>query len=225
MGTIVKKEDYNKRADLKSKVDQTYRHEMFPVHSGGVVSKDLMQSQDQARVILEEARQEAEQIRLEARQLLQQVEEEKVLTQERAEKQGLEEGKKKVLEYLNQLYVLKDKLSENIEAQLLKLSFAIAEKVVGKVLERDDEGLLQIVKQAVGEIKGAKLTVRLRPEDYQRIKTEEQAWVLKIDADKSIVFKEDPSVKLGGCLVESEIGTLDAQLETQLFAIKKALGL
>ncbi len=225
MGTIVKKEDFNKRADLKSKVEQVYKRDPFPVHSGGVVSKDLIQSQEQARVFLEEARQEADHIRLEARQLLQQVEEEKVIIRENARQQGFEEGKEQVLVYLNQLYTLKDKLGENIEGQLLKLSFAIAEKVVGKVLEKNDEALLHIIKQAVSEIKGAKLTVRLHPEDYQRIKLDEQSLFSKLDEGKSISFREDSSVQSGGCLVESEIGTLDAQLNTQLFAIKKALGL
>jgi type III secretion protein L len=33
----------------------------------------------------------------------------------------------------------------------------------------------------------------------------------------------DPKVASGGCIIESEVGTVDARLETQLRALEKAL--
>jgi len=225
MGKIVKKEDFNKRTDLKSKLDQSFKRDFVPVReSSTVFSKEVLDSHDEARLIIEDARQDADQIREEARHMLEQAQQERESIFSDAERKGFEDGKQKVLEYLNQLYLLKDKLGEDIEPQLLKLSFAIAEKVVGKVLEQNDQALIQIVKQAISEIKGAKLIVRLHPLDYERVKLFEEVLLSKLDNDKSILFKEDEQVKEGGCIVESEIGTLDAQLDTQLNAIKKALG-
>jgi len=47
----------------------------------------------------------------------------------------------------------------------------------------------------------------------------------KVESGKTLVFREDDTVKVGGCVVETDIGTIDAQLDTQLNAIKKALAL
>jgi flagellar biosynthesis/type III secretory pathway protein FliH len=38
-------------------------------------------------------------------------------------------------------------------------------------------------------------------------------------------IKEDEQIPPGGCVVETEMGAVDARLETQMTAIKKALGL
>jgi flagellar biosynthesis/type III secretory pathway protein FliH len=39
------------------------------------------------------------------------------------------------------------------------------------------------------------------------------------------MFREDESIIPGGCIVETEVGTIDAQIDTQLKAIKKALNI
>ena len=46
-----------------------------------------------------------------------------------------------------------------------------------------------------------------------------------LDHSSSIQIRSDEKVKPKGCIVESEVGTIDAQLENQLKAIRKALGL
>ncbi len=63
------------------------------------------------------------------------------------------------------------------------------------------------------------------PKDYENIKKNQAELLQKVEAGKTLLLREDEGVKPGGCLVETEIGTIDAQLDTQLSAIKKALGL
>jgi flagellar biosynthesis/type III secretory pathway protein FliH len=77
------------------------------------------------------------------------------------------------------------------------------------------------MSDAVGE----KITVRLNPKDYEKIKKNEAEFLKSLENVKSLSFREDEAVAKGGCLVQTEIGTIDAQLDTQLSAIKKALGL
>ena len=57
------------------------------------------------------------------------------------------------------------------------------------------------------------------------LKEHEKDLLTVIDQTQSISVKEDEEIPAGGCIVETELGTVDARLETQLRAIKKALGL
>jgi flagellar biosynthesis/type III secretory pathway protein FliH len=108
---------------------------------------------------------------------------------------------------------------------VVKLVFAIAEKVIGQQMKENDQAILGVVSQALDSAIGNKILVRVHPSDYEKLKAQEAQLLSQVEATKTISFKEDDSVKVGGCIVESEIGTVDAQLDTQLSAIKKALGL
>ncbi len=226
MGKIVKSSEYKQRVDLKTKVDLEERSNFFDVSEpSGIISKDVLDAQGKARVILGEAKEEAKKIKNEAREILNQVQEEMERSRKEGDQRGYQEGLARVLEYLNKLYALREKMFEDIEPQVVKLSFSIAEKIVGQQIQENDMAILGIVKQALDAAIGYKILVKLNPIDYAKIKTQEKQLLAKVEPSRAVSFKEDESVKVGGCVVESEVGAIDAQLDTQLNAIKKALGL
>lgn len=226
MGKIVKSSDYKQRVDLKTKVDLEERANFFDVSEpSGIISKDVLDSQGKARVIIEEAKEESRKIKTEAREILNQVQEEMERCRKQGEERGYQEGLAQALEYLNKLHALREKMFEDMEPQVVKLSFSIAEKIVGQQIHENDMAIMGIVKQALDASIGYKILVRLNPSDFEKIKSQETQLLAKVDSSRTISFKEDDSVKAGGCIVESEVGAIDAQLEIQLNAIKKALGL
>ncbi len=226
MGKIVKSSEYKQKVDLKTKVDFEERSNFFDISEpSGVISKDVLDSQGKARLILEEAKEEAKKIKNEAREILGQVQEEMERSRKQGDQRGYQEGLARALEYLNKLYSLREKMFEDIEPQVVKLSFSIAEKIVGQQIKENDMAILGIVKQALDAAIGYKILVKVNPVDYDKIKSQEAQLLAKVEAGRVISFKEDESVATGGCIVESEVGAIDAQLETQLNAIKKALGL
>lgn len=226
MGKIVKSSEYKQKVDLKTKVDLEERSNFFEVSEpSGVISKDVLDAQGKARGILEEAKEGARKIKNDARELLGQVQEEMERSRKQGDQRGYQEGLARALEYLNKLYSLREKMFEDIEPQMVKLAFSIAEKIVGQQIQENDMAILGIVKQALDSAIGYKILVKLNPADYVKIKTQETQLLAKVESGRIISFKEDESVKAGGCVVESEVGAIDAQLDTQLNAIKKALGL
>ena len=226
MGKIVKSSEYKQKVDLKTKVDFEERGRFFEVSEpSGVISKDVLDAQGKARGILEEAREEAKKIKADAREILNQVNEEMERSRQEGDQRGYQEGLARALDYLNQMYSLRERMFADIEPQVVKLSFSIAEKILGQQIKENDMAILAIVKQALDEAIGSKILVRLNPVDYEKIKAQEKELLAKVEHGRSLSFKEDDSVKVGGCVVESEIGAIDAQLDTQLNAIKKALGL
>lgn len=191
---------------------------------GGVVRKEEIKAQDKAQQIIEEAIQEAEKIKLEASRGLAQVEKER----EEAKAQGREEGKTEGLEAFNEklfeLKNLKEKFFADAEPEMIHLVLNIAEKVIGEMAVKYKEVIGTIIRQAIERSLGDRVVVRLHPEDYKMIQEEEKGWKEKFDKTKHLHFKKDETIERGGCVVETEVGTIDAQLETQLKAIRKALG-
>jgi len=59
--------------------------------------------------------------------------------------------------------------------------------------------------------------VRLHPEDYQYLTAHRQ----RLRADSSIELVEDSSVSLGGCIVQTEMGDIDARIEQQFAEIER----
>src|SRR4030095_5308303 len=217
MAKILKGDDYNKRIDLKNKVDFGDRaSNLFDVadEPSMVVSKETLDTQTKGRAILEEASAEAAQIKKSARDLLDQVKEEMEKSKKKGEEQGFQEGLGRALEYLGKIHLLREKMFSNLEPQVVKRVSNIVEKVIGQQLKDGDAAIIGVVRQALDAALGQKIIVRVNPADFEKVKSQEPLLLSKVESSKTVSFKEDDSVKMGGCIVESEVGTIDAQLET-----------
>lgn len=203
--------------------------ENFPVETSfapdkGVIRKEELQAQGKAQAILQEAYEAANKIREEAAALKAKVEKEMEAAKKRGFQEGKEEGLQSLIQELFKAKELKEKFYAEAEPQILKLVMAIAEKVLGEVASKQTEAIRSIVAQALEKALGDRIVVRLHPDDYKRLKDLEPKFREQLEKTRHLYFKEDEVIQKGGCVVETEIGTIDAQLETQLKAVKKALG-
>lgn len=110
------------------------------------------------------------------------------------------------------------------EREIVTLSLAIAEKVLRHELSLGPDRLASIIQQglelAVGK---TSVALHLHPEDLQRI--EPELMTLVPDANRFSEIKLVPSahVSSGGCVVVTEHGRIDAQIETMLQRIGSEL--
>ena len=113
---------------------------------------------------------------------------------------------------------------KNGNRDLMDLAFKIAEKIIGKQLEIDPDTIISIVKQAMQTVRQTKqLTIRVHPDDAKRLKANEEELQEALGRQRILDVVEDKKVQPGGCIIESEIGTVEAQLTTQLERLKKIL--
>ena len=224
MAVIVKNQDFKQKVDLKTKVDAPLRAPL-PTRSSSVLSKEPLETQEQARQIIQEASEEAAVIRKEAKEILSQVQQELENAKQRGYEEGYKEGLEKNIDFLNQIYFLKEKWFEKLEPQILSLVMVIVEKVIAHQMKENDQVLLGIIRECISSVLGQKIIVKLHPSDYETISSRQQDLLRQLEAGRTLSFKQDESIRSGGCIVESEVGSIDAQIEVQLLAIKKALGL
>jgi len=218
MKIIKKNESTGQTLVKKVSIDQ-----IVPEENSGVLSKGVIEAKDRGQKILDAAYAEAERMKREASALKAKIASEMETAKHNGFEQGRAEGLGSVTEMATSLMLVKEKFYSDAEPEIIKLVMTIAEKVVGKMVRENDDSIRSIVRQALESAIGERITVRLNPEDYAVVAADEMEFRDILDRTKRISFKEDETVGKGGCIVETEVGTIDAQLETQLKAIKKAL--
>lgn len=181
-----------------------------------VIKNQVVAATFEAARILEETNREAERIRREA-----EIEAENL--REAAYLQGTEEAVAVFEINLLDARDIRERILRETEKDLLRLAVRLAEKIIGREIANDKKVTIDIVSTALQNARQQeKLTVRVSPTDLPTVEnaTEKFSSSGRI---KFIDFVADPRVSVGGCLIESEVGTIDARLETQLRVLERAL--
>lgn len=98
------------------------------------------------------------------------------------------------------------------EASILEIALAAARRIVAEELELHPERIRAIVRDATERVRRARRArVRVHPSDAAHL------------AFSDVELVEDASIERGGCIVESELGEVDARLEVRIAAIERAL--
>ena len=171
------------------------------------------------------------------RSILTQVKSEAEAARELGRQRGLQEGRAAGREEAQQAFAAElarvrsvaGKLSEALAAgigDMEDLAVAIAFEAVCKVLGETavtEEGVRAHVRQAATHIKNKeRLVVRLHAADLSALRAAGALNAI-LPPGKTISWLADDSIELGGCVVETDGGGLDARLETQLERMRAAL--
>jgi flagellar assembly protein FliH len=110
------------------------------------------------------------------------------------------------------------------ETVVVQLAMAVARKIVGETANIDPTAVLQSAREAIRSARGQqKLRLRVRPED-ESIMLQQTIELKRSNSEiGEIQIVADESITLGGCIVESPLGTIDAQFSTQLQSLERAI--
>lgn len=170
----------------------------------------VYEASQQAKQIIDDALKEAEQIR--------------EIEKKKGFDAGYEQGLRQVAEVLVRFKQEKERVLSEIEPQVVMLVRKIAEKIIGKELELNNETIVNIVKQALQPVKQQKeIIIRVNPQDVEILEKNKAGIIDVLARTNDISIKPDDSVVSGGCIVETEIGTIDARLDTQLRVLEQVL--
>ena len=180
-----------------------------------VVKNQIVSAQREAARILEEAEDFAAEIRREA-------EAEAENLKAEAFREGTENALTEFERNLIETREIREKVWRDSEKDLLRLAVRLAERIVGREIEKDDKTIIEIISTALQNARQQeKLTVRVNPKDLPTIEKKTERF--SSGRIQFIDFVADPRVASSGCLIESEVGTIDARLETQLRVLERAL--
>lgn len=111
-----------------------------------------------------------------------------------------------------------------IEPELVRLSIAIAEKIIQRELDTQPDTVLHLLRTALKRIRDREqLRISVNPRDFDQVKQAREDLLSAVDGLRKLEIIEDRRVGPGGSLIESPSGTLDARINTQLDQISQAL--
>ncbi len=119
---------------------------------------------------------------------------------------------------------LRESLAQSGSQDMLRLVMAVSEQVIRTTVAADADVVLGIIKNALqASIRADSFRVRINPADFEAVTTQKPLFLASVSGLKNVSFEADPQISQGGCRVDSELGEVDATIETQLEAIRQAL--
>jgi flagellar assembly protein FliH len=115
------------------------------------------------------------------------------------------------------------KLLEAAEPEIVRLATDIAERVLHDHVALEAETVVGMTRQALSRlIAREKVTVRVNPADVELLRSHRQALLDSHDVE-GIRVVEDQRVDRGGVVLETESGTIDAKISSQLREARRVL--
>ena len=162
---------------------------------------------------------------------------------EKGQQQGFEQGfkageekatlqtREKAVEVLNSLeQSLKTAddilvlLVEKYEERIISLIQQIAKKVVMAQVEINDEIIKHMILDALKTlVKPEKVVLSVSLDDYEYIEMIKDEFFEQIDSLNSVSVRSDPSIKRGGCKIDTITASVSADAESRLEAIFEAI--
>ena len=163
-----------------------------------------------ATELLQSARERAERIREEAEQAYRE-------RYEAGYRDGIEAGKMEHAEKMMETVLASVEFIEKIEGTVVDVVNQSIRKIVGEM--DDEKRIVGIVQTALNNVRGQqKVTVRVSPKDEPAVNRALAA----MTAGSYLVVVADPRLAPDSCILESDLGVIDASLSTQLKALENA---
>lgn len=146
------------------------------------------------------------------------------------EKAGSEAERKKMEPLLNnlrralvQLEEARREIHRAAEKQIVELALAVARKVVCREVSVNRDVIVDVVKEALKRVANQELIkIRVGPAALEILKNPACLLAEEMDGYESICIEEDKTISSGGCVIETQLGDIDARIEEQLRVLESA---
>lgn len=136
---------------------------------------------------------------------------------------------KKLLEKYDEVFTIfydfnehADEYDKTFEKIVIELAFIVADLIIKKEVERDSI-IVENVRNALKKVLGANhIIIKLNPGDLTKMNEDSSNMFAETGLSK-IRFESTDTVETGGCLIETDIGSVDARISAQLSELKKSL--
>jgi flagellar assembly protein FliH len=112
----------------------------------------------------------------------------------------------------------------DIEKETIELALAIARKIIGQEVKTDKSVIISVARQALQGVEvSGDLVIKLNPADYQYIQKIKPSIAAHLADVGQAKFEAHESIPSGGCVIETQLGDIDARIEQQLQIVEESL--
>lgn len=115
------------------------------------------------------------------------------------------------------------KIVEGAEPEIVRLSVTIAERILASHVALEPGTVIEMARSAITRLVNREtVTVRVNPADIEMMRSHRDQIMSMNDIDNMRII-EDQRVDRGGVVLETEAGTIDAKVSTQLREVRRLL--
>lgn len=171
---------------------------------------------------------------IDAKELLEQVQkealefkQETVLEAEKVKELAFQEGFQEGLESLSRhLFALDKELKElrlEVQKKILPLALSAAKKLIGEELELHPTRIVDIILNSLKPVtQHRNIIIYVNKRDLEEIEKNKPKIKKVFEHLDSLSIQERDDIEAGGCIIETEAGIINAQLENQWRALESA---
>lgn len=206
-------------------------------------SSDMQLQMENAQALKADSEEKAQQIISEAEErastLIAEAESQKIRIEQEAREtgrtagheEGFKSGYEEVERLVSRLHLMIEKIMEkreeileDTERQIVDLVLLMTRKVVKVLSENDREVLKENVLEALRRVKNrGDVILHVNTTDIKLASDDMAAFIAAIEKVEHITVVEDSSVDQGGCLVETDFGSIDARIASQLAELEQKI--
>jgi len=144
-------------------------------------------------------------------------------TKEAAFQEGFQEGLLSLNKHLLALDQELKELRSDVQKKILPLSLKAAQKIIGEELRLHPDRIVDIVLNALKPVtQHKKITIFVNKMDLAELEDKKPKIKKIFEHLDSLSIQERDDIEQGGCIIETEAGIINAQLENQWRALESA---
>lgn len=190
---------------------------LLPPPRRGVVNAEEYEAKTVGKQIIAEAQVKAEEIKAEALRFKEEV-------FARAREEAKADVQARAAEELARAKMQAGQMLADAEKDVLELALKVAAKIISRDLEREPEVLLEIVANCTEAARSSKaMVLKVHPEDGKLLREKRPRLIELIGRAVDISIRDDAEIERGGCIIQTEYGTIDGQIRTQFEMLRNVL--
>lgn len=129
----------------------------------------------------------------------------------------MEQIEQRVASFLQKVDDSKREIIHNLEHLLVHFCFQMTKKIIASEVETREDIILPVVKKCLSMIADReKLLIRISPADEAVVSQHQDFWNSITERLENVTIEPDERIEMGGCIIESNSGMVDARLGVQM---------
>jgi len=205
--------------------------------------KELQKAREQIKAEMEkfraESEQEIERGKFEAEKMIKEAELKVSEIEHEAYKKGYDagreegykEGQAEVMRLIDRLGTIvstavdiRDDIIRSSEKLMTEMILMISRKVIKDEIVERREVVINNIREAIKRVKDRdRIDIRVNFADLDMTTAHKDELIKMMESLKKVNIYEDSRVERGGCIIETDVGAIDARISTQLDTIEEAI--
>ncbi|MBN2056993.1 hypothetical protein JW905_18850 [bacterium] len=143
-------------------------------------------------------------------------------------RKGYEEGYRRAIDESLQLLTsakrIRTAYREEHARDIIRIALKAAGKIIGREIKQQPSTTASIVEQVLAAARSREqITVLVNPRDLEQVITARPRLIAMVGRAREFTIRGDVAVKRGGCIIETELGAINGELESQLNRLEETL--